>query len=168
VRTLYLVRWRAECLLVGPDDPPHRLPPPVLQAFANREAAEAFRADRERGLPVPPVDFNPLRYVRDLGRVTSLDEPRLRDWLMDAGLTPPEPPAPRLPTVLDAVLHWFRPAAPDHSYWEAWWDDQSPRWTDSQRQHVWQALDRVPRFAVVEVEWDLAPVAGRMPWMTRP
>ena len=61
---------------------------------------------------------------------TSLPEFALRDWLQDAGLDPP-------------------PAGATTSDWRVWWAARAPAWTDAQRDHAWEALDRV-RFAEVE------------------
>src|SRR5262245_24290515 len=37
-----------------------------------------------------------------------------------------------------------------HAAWIAWWDATSSDWTDQQREHVWQALDRLRFFDLME------------------
>jgi hypothetical protein len=62
--------------------------------------------------------------------LTSLDEGRLRDWLLDAGLAPPEP-----------GVDWWR-----------WWEWESATMTDVQQAKVWEALDKVRFFPAIPGE----------------
>jgi len=62
---------------------------------------------------------------------SSLDGPRLHDWLMDAGI---DPPASEL----------------RHHDWRAWWDAFAHTWSDEQRAHAWAAFDKVRFFDVTE------------------
>jgi hypothetical protein len=71
----------------------------------------------------------------------------LCDWLLDHGIDPPPP-------LVDGKRDWA-----------AWWDRESPTWTDDQRRAAWRPLDKVqffrlretPRrevaYAVVQVQW---------------
>jgi hypothetical protein len=61
---------------------------------------------------------------------TSLDEGRLHDWLLDAGVDPPP--------------------GGDARDWKGWWEREQTRWTEAQRDAVWSVLDRVKFYEVVE------------------
>jgi hypothetical protein len=94
------------------------------EAEAHRRALEAEAREGE----------NPFRFGG--GAVffqSSLDGPRLHDWLMDGGI---EPPA--------SELH--------HSDWRAWWDAFAHIWSADQLAHAWAGLDKVRFFEVVEEE----------------
>jgi hypothetical protein len=62
---------------------------------------------------------------------SSLDGPRLHDWLMDAGI---DPPASEL----------------RHHDWRAWWDSFAHLWSADQLAHAWAGLDKVRFFDVAE------------------
>ena len=62
---------------------------------------------------------------------SSLDGPRLHDWLMDAGI---DPPASEL----------------RHHDWRAWWDAFAHTWSADQLAHAWAAFDKVQFFDVTE------------------
>jgi hypothetical protein len=101
-----------------------------LQSFLTFEEAEADRRRREaeaREQVNPFLCGGPALYQQ-----TSLDEGRLHDWLLDAGLTPPR-------------LLKGRPAD-----WAAWWRQSHGEMTALQREKVWDALDKVRFFEVVE------------------
>jgi hypothetical protein len=59
---------------------------------------------------------------------SSLDEGRLRDWMLDVGLAPPE----------------------DASAWARWWAKAGAALSEFQRERVWAACDRVRFHEVVE------------------
>jgi hypothetical protein len=84
-----------------------------------RRREEAFRRQ-----------VNPFACATALCYLTSLDEGRLRDWMLDAGLTPPE--------------------ASGSAAWRAWWEREAPTLTELQRARAWEALDRLRFFRVVE------------------
>jgi hypothetical protein len=69
---------------------------------------------------------------------TSLDAGRLHDWLLDRGVTPPTKPGA------------------GHAPWRSWWDAGHERMGGQERDAVWEALDKVRFFEVVE---RAAPVA---------
>jgi hypothetical protein len=106
-----------------------------VQGFSDRGRAEALCAELERDFR---GRFNPFLYGRGLDDWTSWPECVLRDWLLDAGLSPPESGA-------------------DPADWVAWWEAHQPL-TELQRQRVWEGLDRVRFFAVVE----LGPAGTRL------
>ncbi|MBN9119943.1 MAG: hypothetical protein J0I06_12405 [Planctomycetes bacterium] len=135
---------------VGWFQPPHgdpytrRLPgaEPVA-AFDTFDAAEAHRRELESAAR---DDENPFRFGG--GSVffqSSLDGPRLHDWLMDAGI---EPPASEL----------------RHSDWREWWNAFAHTWSADQLAHAWAAFDKVRFFDVAEVESDPAGVVVEIAW----
>lgn len=130
----------------GPRRPTfHRLPGETpVASFDSPAEAEAFCRAREAeararvGNPFAGADCPPVDR-------TGMPDGVFRDWLRDHGIEPP--------------------AAPSPAGWVAWWDAESPGWTDAQRAAVWEALDgarfyrvaeRPPRpvaYAVVRVLW---------------
>lgn len=117
-----------------------------LASFATFEEADADRWAREhraRGW------VNPFECGEAVHHWTSLDEPRLRDWLMDRGIDPPAP---------DGTAVWV--------VWGRWWNEVRGALTDEKRAAVWEALDKVRFYAVdarpvrpvvyavVKVEWE--------------
>jgi hypothetical protein len=62
---------------------------------------------------------------------SSLDGPRLHDWLMDEAI---DPPASEL----------------RHSDWRTWWNAFAHTWNSHQLAHAWAAFDKVRFFEVVE------------------
>lgn len=100
-----------------------------VASFATFDEAEADRRRREEERRATE---NPFRLGGgSLFYQTSLDAPRLHDWLMDAGIEPPAKPK-------------------GHETWVAWWDESSREWSAEQRAHAWAALDKVRFFAVSE------------------
>ncbi|MCI0701767.1 MAG: hypothetical protein L0241_11845 [Planctomycetia bacterium] len=98
--------------------------------FASFDEAEADRRKREA---ISRRDVNPFQYGgAALFYQTSLDGPRLHDWLMDVGIEPPENPK-------------------GHADWIAWWDAFAHTWSAEQLAHAWQAFDKVRFFKVTEV-----------------
>ena len=106
-----------------------------VKAFTDRNAAEAFRLRLERQAR---SGRNPFQHGHELADLTALPEGPLRDWLLDAGLTPPK---------------WkLNPVA-----LSGWWDHHAHQMTEIQRDKVWEALDRVRFYTVV----DLGTLPGR-------
>lgn len=100
-----------------------------VASFATRDEAEA---DRRRREGERRATENPFRFGgASLFYQTSLDAPRLHDWLMDAGIDPP------------AKLK-------GHESWAEWWDRSSRGWSAEQRAHAWAAMDKVRFFTVTE------------------
>jgi hypothetical protein len=121
---------------VGWFQPPHgdpytrRLPvaEPVA-AFDTFDAAEMYRRELEAAAR---DGENPFRFGgASVFFQSSLDGPRLHDWLMDAGI---EPPASEL----------------RHSDWRDWWNAFAHTWSADQLAHAWAAFDKVRFFDVAE------------------
>jgi hypothetical protein len=115
--------------------PPHgdpytrRLPVvDFVATFGTFDEAE----DRRRELEADARDGeNPFRFGgASVFFQSSLDGPRLHDWLLDAGI---DPPASEL----------------RHSDWRAWWDAFAHTWNPDQLAHAWAAFDKVRFFEVV-------------------
>jgi hypothetical protein len=141
-----------------------RSDPRLLKAFADREAAEEYCRDLHRGRGTPR-EANPFRTFANwrsqlqtidtygpqygklpsLADITGFDEPILHDWLLDCGLTPPEPIAVRATKKREAFT--IRD-------WDAWWQATAPHLDDLQRARVWQVCDRARTFEVLEVEME--------------
>jgi hypothetical protein len=101
-----------------------------LQSFPTYGEAEA---DRRRREAAAREQINPfLCGGPALHYQTSLDEGRLHDWLIDAGLTPPK-------------LRKGRPVN-----WAGWWRHAHSELTALQREKVWEALDKIHFFEAVE------------------
>ncbi len=100
-----------------------------LQTHATLARAERDRAEREgqvRG------QVNPFLCAGEaLSYQARFDEGRLCDWVLDAGLEPP-------------------PAGKKGRNWAKWYVQSADHWTDYQRGKVWEALDKVCFFEVVE------------------
>src|SRR5436190_19100968 len=96
-----------------------------LAVFPERELGEA---ELRRQEAVLRAAVNPFACGQALHERTSFDEGRLRDWMLDAGLTPPD----------------------DGAGWVKWWQEGQAAMTDLQRDRVWQACDRVRFHEVVE------------------
>lgn len=101
----------------------------AVMSFANFDEAEAERARREEELRtrVNPFDCGDAVQYR-----THLDEPRLRDWLMDHGIEPPK-------AKKDGATNW-----------SAWWKKNQKSLGAEKRVAVWEVLDKVRFFAVRE------------------
>jgi len=70
-----------------------------------------------------------------LEQITSLDEGRLCDWIMDQGLEPPKGKGKK-----------------EKRDWEKWWNDHAKKWDEFTTAKVWEALDKVVFYAIVEME----------------
>jgi hypothetical protein len=145
--TLRRINWRKTDRAVGGGTAPEgnhgwlRLPGSVRVAtFADAGAAEA---QRQRLEAEARAVINPFRCGSFLAEQTSLDEGRLCDWLLDHGLTPPAPEA----------RDWVR------------WYESLPGLDDYQRHSIWEALDRVRFYEVVEGPVrPLVFVTVKIPW----
>jgi hypothetical protein len=101
----------------------------AVVSFPTFEEADAERAKREEEYrkSVNPFDCGPAVHYW-----SHLDEPRLRDWLMDHGITPPEPKK-------DGTTNW-----------SDWWKKNQKKLGPEKRAAVWEILDKVRFFAVRE------------------
>lgn len=89
---------------------------------------------------------NPFRFGgASLFFQSSLDGPRLHDWLMDEAIDPPE-----------SELR--------HADWRAWWNAFAHTWSEHQLAHVWAAFDKVRFFDVVEAAPNTAHVVVEIVW----
>jgi hypothetical protein len=98
-----------------------------VKAFHDRARAEALCAELERDFR---SGLNLFCYGRAVDDWTSLPPGLFRDWLLDAGLSPPE--------LEQEAEEWVR-----------WWECESCRMSEVQREKVWEAADGVRFFAVV-------------------
>lgn len=102
-----------------------------LRSFVDRSDADALCREREWEVRRKVNPFGcggPFLHYQ-----TAFDAARLFDWCLDAGLDPP------------GVTH-------DSRVWADWWATHHEKMTDAQRATVWEALDRVRFFRVVESE----------------
>lgn len=117
----------------------------AVASFATADEAEVDRRRREE--EVRRV-VNPFACGSALHYLTHLDEPRLRDWLMDYGIDPPEP------------------KKNGNTDWADWWKKSHKKLSAEKVAAVWEALDKVRFFAVaaepvrpvgyavIEVNWN--------------
>jgi hypothetical protein len=150
---LYVVRWLHdyfyyETAFKGgvPDCPAsHRL----VKAFLDPVAADDYRQRLERGLATPPAGANPFHGLREefgvegrritcIEDLTSFPEPIFDNWIRDCGLEPPQPVAPQ-----------------QRRDWPAWWDAQVAQMSQAQIARMWQALDQVRFFEIVETNLEI-------------
>ncbi len=104
----------------------------VVATFANYEeaVADCRRREEETRWPV-----NPFRYGNTMFYRSSLDAPRLHDWLLDHGIEPPARTDERDPTPIE---------------WEEWWSQNIGTLSDSESATVWEAMDKVRFFDVAD------------------
>jgi hypothetical protein len=125
--TVYLVQrwhWRPHEYLNGqfrrdPDE--GGLP---VRAFRDPACAEAFCRAQELARR---ASANPFRYGWGVEGRSSLDEGRLRDWLLDAGLTPPGDEGEEAPELIRAS-------------WQAWWGRNRDSLSEQKRGAIARAL----------------------------
>ncbi|MFO0840783.1 MAG: hypothetical protein U0797_00065 [Gemmataceae bacterium] len=96
-----------------------------VRAFRDYARAEAFRREQEQ---VRRDRTNPFRYGQDVHQWTSLDEGRLRDWLLDARLTPPGHGGEEKPEVVARA-------------WQRWWAKHRAKLTEQQQAGLARALN---------------------------
>lgn len=128
--TRYVVRklgWHQ-----APHGDPYTRRLPTAEAvarFDNFDDAEYHRRALEAEAR---ANENPFRFGGGaLYFQSSLDVPRLHDWLLDTGIDPP--------------VEQLR-----HSDWRVWWDAFSHTWNEEQLHHAWQGLNKVQFFDVAE------------------
>lgn len=130
--------------------PPHGDPYtrrlPTAEPVASFETFDAAEEHRRALEAETRAGENPFRFGG--GSVffqSSLDGPRLHDWLMDVGI---EPPASEL----------------RHSDWRAWWNAFAHTWNPDQLAHAWAALDKVRFYEVTETGPGAAHVVIEIVW----
>jgi hypothetical protein len=96
-----------------------------VRAFRDRGAAEAFAREQEEARRAAT---NPFRYGWRMESRTSLDDGRLRDWLLDAELEPPGNKGEAVPEKVQAA-------------WWKWWLRVRGRLTEQQQQTAARALN---------------------------
>lgn len=101
-----------------------------VRAFTDRDRAEEFCRAQEQAMR---ADANPFLYGDKLEDLSSLEAAPFHDWLLDAGLTP-----------------WSKTS--NFKNYRAWWFQVRREMTDLQRARVWEALDKVRFFEIVELE----------------
>jgi hypothetical protein len=168
MQTIYLVErwdWRvledySDSELVEPNDPRPDVRP-VPHSEGEFELVTYWRGNDEGGIPVRALtDYaqaeafrreqefarrsqtNPFRYGHDMNCRTSLDDGRLRDWLLDAGLTPPVPEGEEDPELVCLA-------------WTIWWDAQRLRLGDQARLTIAKELAEVLKYPpdAVDLAW---------------
>lgn len=135
---------------IGWFQPPHgdpytrRVPGAApVASFDTFDGAEMHRRELEAD---ERAGENPFRFGgASVFFQSSLDGPRLHDWLMDEGI---EPPASAL----------------RHADWRLWWDAFAHTWSSGQLAHAWAGLDKVRFYEVVENESDPAHVVVEIVW----
>ena len=132
----------------------------VLASFATFEEADTECAKRETEAR---KTINPFTCGYAVHHWTHLDEPRLRDWLMDHGIDPP------------------KPGKKGETNWQEWWPKRGKKLSADKQASVWEILDKVRffvvreqparkiGFAVIEINWrfndetyDADPEGGRL------
>jgi hypothetical protein len=124
-------------------------------AFADFDTAEADRASREQAAR---SIVNPFRCGVLWSDRTAMPEPVFRDFIADAGVTPPTiVPFPSVDEkgkpVTRRDFRWRKPPEPPAGTffdWDAWWDAVAPSLSDEQRARVWEGIGRVRFFRVEE------------------
>jgi hypothetical protein len=138
VRRLYEDHWDSilgnSTVAYGPRQPDWGGP---VKAFTARARAEALCEKLRRELldGVSPFAIHGDR----LADLTSLPPGPFRDWLIDAGLSPP-------PAGKNALADWRR-----------WWEKNRRGLTADQRHHVFAGLDKLRPYAVAELDPPAAP-----------
>lgn len=106
-----------------------------VAAFTTREAAEARM--RELELEAARV-FNPFLRVGPLYAFTTAN---LSDFILRlAGIVDPLPAST------------FTTDSPNRRAWRVWWEEYVPTWSDAVLAKVWDLLDRIRFYEVLEVE----------------
>jgi hypothetical protein len=121
---------------VGWHQPPHGDPytrrVPAADPVASFDTFDGAESHRRQLEAEARAGENPFRFGgASVFFQSSLDGPRLHDWLMDEAI---EPPASEL----------------RHSDWRAWWDAFAHTWTPHQLAHAWAAFDKVRFFKAAE------------------
>lgn len=108
-----------------------------LKAFRDpAKATEHCQAlERKHRAKANPFDYgNPYR---GLDEVSSLDADRFHDWLLDAGIDPPAQARAKSFTL---------------EGWSKWWAKSKKSLSEYQQAKVWEALDKVRFYSVIELD----------------
>lgn len=98
---------------------------------ASFDTADAAHAELWRRELAARGKINPFACGPPVHSQTTLPEPIFRDWLLDRGVTPPKPGATDV-------------------RWDLWWEASHKKWSADTRLAVWDGLDRVRFYEVVE------------------
>ena len=105
---------------------------PTAEPVAHHDTFDEAEYDRRSRENEARSGENPFRFGGEtLYFQTSLDGPRLHDWLLDAGIDPP--------------IYQLR-----HQDWREWWNAFAHTWTEGELAHAWHGLDKVRFFDLVE------------------
>ncbi|MGL4552894.1 MAG: hypothetical protein ACRC33_17090 [Gemmataceae bacterium] len=118
-----------------------------VRAFSDRHAALAFARAEEHARR---ASTNPFCYGGGTAGRTSLDDGRLRDWLLDADLDPPGPEGEEDLPVIRAT-------------WQGWWGRVRPGLTEPQRKAAAQAMNNAQ--AGVGYGYPDAPGPDDLAWL---
>ncbi len=118
-----------------------------VKVFTDLDRAEAFCREQEQARR---ARTNPFRYGWGMDSRTSLDEGRLRDWLLDAGLTPPGHEGEERPEVI-------------RKSWQAWWRQVRKGLTPQKQERLAQAVNNA--LAGVQYGQPDAPGPNDLAWL---
>ncbi len=127
---------------------PTRISDKPVRVFLSQDEAQTYaRESHKAGAPF--ADINPFlvfassrwgwRVHEDVSVLTSFPEPVYNDWLLELDI----------PTPTD-----FPQGEPPIETWIRWFDQTTPNLTEKQIARIWQGLDKVPMFEIVELEVD--------------
>jgi hypothetical protein len=123
----------------------------ALKVFSDRTRADAHcaalhRRARKKTLPFEHgVPFHHARALPSLAAYTSMPTEDFLRWLSELGLQPPDLP----PAGTDQAAQF------SYGAWCSWWYENAKVWPPALFHRLWDALDRVALFEVVEVPADL-------------
>jgi hypothetical protein len=103
-----------------------------VRAFTDYDRASDYQRAQEQARR---AEVNPFYYGEKLADLSSFTAEPFHDWLLDAGLTP-----------------WTIRKDKDFKKYRTWWKKNRGQMTDLQRTRVWEALDKVRFFEIVELE----------------
>lgn len=148
---LYLVRWLNEAFYYQNSfcggKPDCAAADRIVRAFVDPIAAEDYRQYLEDGRQAPPRSTNPFKsfpkkyprfydgvFVRTMSDITHFSETEFMNYIRECGLAPPEKARLTLEN------------------WCDWWEQHKAHMTESQRGHLWRALNKIRFFEIVETE----------------
>lgn len=143
-------RYRDRSLPLEQSEPPGAGFP--LKAFSGREAAAAYcRKLQRRGRK----QVNPFAHGKSfpaLDDFTSTPTDQFIAWLEQQGVKPPEGELARWRACQDGTSYPKQFDQDSFDAWLGWWSENAPLWDAKRLNRIWDRLDRVRLFEVVEVE----------------